>query len=757
MGIEASGDTFSYRNGADDPREAHGVVVMGGGGAILQVVGDYETDADMLAAFHNFSEIASSDFVTRKPTSNGQIVTALSLSPLNEDTESVVLIDAPGPMPCALEFEASISQRVRHDFATVCLQDGDSHIVPADMSIASIYQSSATDGAAYNATAGTVLTVTLDAALPAGVYLSDWVHVYGLVDNRLNYPNLAIRWISLDRKTFCAGFSDEAALPSLAATYTPGAGTAKVKFYNNMAGATDGMGIRFTSSGATSAALVSIFGGNDCQISGTLQGDHRVTVGSSNPIYTAGAAGNVEIRATTRFSIEAGPRSIAWNDRAADSNAVYSNRGFRTAVKPSVNRQLRPRFRGVNPKSMSRPVAKIEAISKAGSTTWNIQTVTPHGLATGNYCTVKGVRDQTNFANFATPVAIIVTGADTLTLVGTTGTATSYGGFLCLANGGVDQQGLLAQAIQTVAWDAATNVLTLVGSAAWSTGVGVMNVGDYMHVFGVVDASGIDLGVDGAWEVANISGTSLQLTPIFSVLGQRVSPIVPGTITTVPTNCGGAVIHRTTLRSHDTTFEQWGDSRVGIDGAGTARLDKAVPVNVLAGGVTVSSGTITTVSTLTGGGAAEDAAAGTNPILSGGVVRTATSPTTLVAGDAARNTMTSGAALVVYPYAVPEVSWQYTGVLTTTTAQAAKAAGAAGIRNYVVGVQFQNTGATATTILIQDGATTIAQFNAPANMAVPATVNFEVPLRGTAATALNVNCGTAGANVLMNVQGFQSA
>ena len=160
---------------------------------------------------------------------------------------------------------------------------------------------------------------------------------------------------------------------------------------------------------------------------------------------------------------------------------------------------------------------------------------------------------------------------------------------------------------------------------------------------------------------------------------------------------------------------------------------------------------------IAGGGAAEDAAAGTNPVLVGGVVRTATSPTTLVAGDAARATMTSGAALVVYPFAIPEVSWQYTGVLTTTTAAAARAAGAAGIRNYVSSLQFQNTSATATTVLVLDGATTIAQFNAPANMAAPAVVTFSSPIRGTAATALNVNCGTTAANVLINVQGFQAA
>lgn len=167
--------------------------------------------------------------------------------------------------------------------------------------------------------------------------------------------------------------------------------------------------------------------------------------------------------------------------------------------------------------------------------------------------------------------------------------------------------------------------------------------------------------------------------------------------------------------------------------------------------------TVSTVTTLTGGATAEDAATTSSPLIVGGVVRTAVAPTTLIAGDAVRATLTSGAALVVKPYAVPETDWQYTGTLTTTTAAAAKAAGAASIRNYVTGVQFQNTGATASTVLIQDGATTIAQFNAPANMVAPAVIPFNTPLKGTAATALNVNCGTAGANILINVQGYQAA
>jgi hypothetical protein len=99
---------------------------------------------------------------------------------------------------------------------------------------------------------------------------------------------------------------------------------------------------------------------------------------------------------------------------------------------------------------------------------------------------------------------------------------------------------------------------------------------------------------------------------------------------------------------------------------------------------------------------------------------------------------------------------QYTGILTTNTPVAVAAAGAAGIRNYCQSLSFQNTSVTATTILLQDGGTTIAQWNAPASMLAPYNHRFVPPIRTTAATALNINCGTTGANVLVNVNGFRA-
>lgn len=109
--------------------------------------------------------------------------------------------------------------------------------------------------------------------------------------------------------------------------------------------------------------------------------------------------------------------------------------------------------------------------------------------------------------------------------------------------------------------------------------------------------------------------------------------------------------------------------------------------------------------------------------------------------------------LLMKPYGLPETDWQFAGLITTVAATAARAAG---VRNYVTAVQYQNTSATASEIQIQDEATVIWRGQAAASMAQPAVVLLPTPLRGTAATALNVQLITTGTNTFVNLQGYQA-
>ena len=584
---------------------------------VVNAIPAAETALEVATQWGGFTGVntAGGDFVTNIAGVNGQLINVLSVNPLTTGESSVVNYNKAVKQPCSMEFACSFVRGGGIGFATASLFANDpingADPVPNPINIVSYYQSSAVAGAANTTSAGTTLTINLETALPAvgannAVFIGDWVNITGLVDTRFNYPNACINFISADRKLITIGFSDEVALPSLVSpasgVTTPTLGTAKVNFYNNLGGARNAFGLRFTGTTSTSAAVVSIFGGDDNQVSGALLGDHRITVGSTAPYYVAGATmGQYEIRASSRYKLECTPDVSLLLDKGEQSMATWSVRELRTSVKPSSNALLYPRFRLYKPVSMSRPVAKIVKAEKlTATTTATITTDVPHGLVTGNYVTLKGIANQTVFSSIITPVPVTVINATTFTVaIGTATIATSYGGSVIIANGGKDQPGIINNTIQNVVSYVAdgNNWLNVTGAATWA---GLVNLGDYINIHGVRNtATGADLGLDGAWEVAHIATTALYLKPIFDMAGTRVSPALT---TLTSTACGGAAIIRQTLRAHDLSVSSWKDMKISIDGAGTNRTDKAIPVLGAGGNITATQGT--SASTGTGGAGA---------------------------------------------------------------------------------------------------------------------------------------------------------
>lgn len=187
----------------------------------------------------------------------------------------------------------------------------------------------------------------------------------------------------------------------------------------------------------------------------------------------------------------------------------------------------------------------------------------------------------------------------------------------------------------------------------------------------------------------------------------------------------------------------------------------------------ITSGTVTTVTTVTtcstvttlaNGQTAHSAASTGSPVRVGGRVNTAVD-TTLVAGDASDLFMTTGGAAVVKPYSMPETDWTFAGasggISNTTTAVTAKAAGAAGVRNYVTGLQIAtDTLGAATEFAIRDGAAGTVLWRTKLNTAaLPLlTIDFPTPLKGTAATLVEIVTLTATVSgaVFANLQGYQA-
>jgi len=98
-----------------------------------------------------------------------------------------------------------------------------------------------------------------------------------------------------------------------------------------------------------------------------------------------------------------------------------------------------------------------------------------------------------------------------------------------------------------------------------------------------------------------------------------------------------------------------------------------------------------------------------------------------------------------------------TSAITDTSSTQVIAAQAAGIRIYVTALLVTNSHATVGTFVeILDGPTIIWKGYA-AEVGGGFSQSFTVPLKGTAATALNAHCVTTGANVIVSAAGYIGA
>ena len=584
-------------------------------GTVIQEVPN--APASEFASNFTFS-VDGGDFINTSRSSNGQQFIEISIDPLSVgETQTIVEFKRPLRFPLYAEMEASLSQRTYGDYTVMEITDKVSRDTePTEYNIVSISQSS------------TTLTVTLD--FPFDGWLGSLVDIYGLADSRFNYTNAAIATMSLDKKTLTIVARDEATIPSL--TATPNSTGGKLKRQAKLQNARNAVGMRFTNTSASSAAFMVRFDGGSIKESGALTGSRLASNASTAPIYIGGVNGQVEIKPSSRYRIEVEPEIISFMDKASDNvGATYAARQAFTAVKPSSDIDYYIRFRAVSPRSISRPVAKIvSAVKATASTTATITTDVPHGLNVDSYVNIYGINNQTVFANLtaATKVASIISDTVFTIVIGTATIATSYGGYVSLCNGGITQQGAIAQVVQSVAVDA-NGFVTLIGTGTWA---GLGGVGEYVNLLGVRNSTnGADLGVDGVYRVSNFTTTTLVLEPVkylngiraINGLGQVLSPTV-GVIPT--TNAGGAVLLRTTLRNHDFVAASYSQSVMNISGQGTQRADKAIPIIGMGGSTGANQGLPAAVSTTTGlgGWIVNPATASIPDIASAAITATAT-------------------------------------------------------------------------------------------------------------------------------------
>ena len=672
----------------------------------------------------------ASDIVAPDGNAAAASYLVISKSPLVAGAETLVETVANFDMPVELAIGASFSQRtLGQEFSVELVDTGTPLPDVADLAISAISQATT--------------TLTVDTTSPHGLSVGKSIGIRDCSDLRANYPALVVASAPSPNQFTCtAGPAGTIASQTIA---NPAGAKGFVFFRERLGRAQNGVSQIFETAG-TNASLYVRSESGDALPSGTIAGAHPVAVASVTSTQLVNSPFTYAFAPASVFGVNVQADRVQWSDIPVDSAAQATNRLIRTQVCPDPSATYKLRIRATNNKNLTVPVAQIVSAIKTGTTTATINTDVPHGLAAGDPAVVYGIRDQSAsaFPNLlaATAVASIVSPTAFTIVIGTAATITSYGGYVAKVQGGnlmsaLGASAVVAQSATLTTLTDGTRQLVLQGNTNWAA----LLIGDGVELVGVRDnTSGATLGIDGAWKVANVVAANLTLVPM------------PGN--TPPanfalTNCGGGVIKRTEMRVSFIRVFDFERQRFEMLARPAGDLSAAAPVTVQ-GGTVAATGT----GGNTAGTAAEDAAASGNPVLVGGVVRTAVAPTTLVAGDVARATMTLGAATVFKPYGVAETGWNASLALTTATAAPIQAAAGASLKRHITALQAINTGASAVDLILLDGATERWRITLPVN--VPVSITFPTELVATANTALNANLSAVG-TVRANFQGYTSA
>jgi hypothetical protein len=683
---------------------------------------------------------ASGDLVYVDGNAAAASYLVISKDPLTAGTETSITSIGQASLPIEAAIGVSMSQRtLGQEFSLEMVDTGAPLPDVSDIAISAISQATT--------------TLTVDTVLPHGLSVGKSIGIRDCSNLLANYPALVVASVpSPTQITATAGPGGTIASQTIT---NPAGAKGFIYFRERLGRAQNGVAQIFENATATNASLYIRSEAGDALPSGTIAGNHSATIGTTAAVQLVNAAYQYAFSPTTEYRLFVQADRTQWADSAVDVLTQTSSRLLRTQVCPDPSLAYKVRIRCTNNKSLTVPNAQIVSAVKTGTTTATITTDRPHGLVANDPVVVYGIRAQgaTEFPNLttATVVASVIDATNFTIVIGTAGTITSYGGYVAKVQGGnlmsaLGANAVIAQAVQLSTLADGTRQLTVTGNTTWAGLV----IGDLINLVGVrADLTGATLNVDGAWKVANFATTSLTL--VLPYAGSMTLPVDFG-----PTNCGGGVIKRTDLRVSFLRVFDYERERVELLARPSGDIAASVPV-------VVQGGTLPAV-TAAGvqGTQANNATTVPNPVLTS-IVGVSANP---AAGTTARQQQAIGTLLgvpITKPYSIPEAEWSYGaaagGILNTTTAVTIRAAGAAGIRNYITGIQVMSeTLTTATELAIRDGAggTVLWRTKIPTTGLPSTQFEFPNPIKGTAATLLEVVTLTAsGAGaVYFNAQGY---
>lgn len=575
----------------------------------------------------------------------------ISKSPLDAGTESSITSIGTVGMPVEGAIGLSMSQRtLGQEFAIEMVDDGQPLPDVTDLAISAISQ--------------TTTTLTVDTVLPHGLSVGKSVGIRDCSNLLANYPALVVASVpSPTQFTATAGPGGTIASQTIA---NPAGAKGFVFFRERLGRARNGVSQIFENGTATNASLYIRSESGDALPSGTVAGNHSVTVATTASVQLVNSAYQYAFAPTSEFRLFVQADRTQWADSAVDAVAQTANRLLRTQVCPDPSELYRIRIRCTNNKSLTVPNAQIVSAVKTGTTTATITTDRPHGLTAADPVVIYGIRAQgaTEFPNLTTATAVAsVVDATTFTIViGTAGTVTSYGGYVAKVQGGnlMSSLGAVAQVAQSATLSTladGTRQLVLVGSANWAAPA--TTIGDMVELVGCRDnATGATLNLDGPWKIANAATTNLTLVLPYN--NQRALPA-----DFASTNCGGGVIRRTCLRISFIRVFDYQRERVELLARPTGDVSSAAPVSIQ-GTATVS---FTQPALVAGTALVGDVGVQYRTTASG----LATANTHFVAASSTNATLVKNAAGKVYGwfFANTTATWRYVKLHNQATAPTA--------------------------------------------------------------------------------------
>lgn len=495
-----------------------------------------------------------SSFVGRAGDAQGSSYMKISMCPYTADSEFTMTTKRTFRYPMRFISMLSLSQRVVG-------QEFEVAIVGVDGSSVITTLTPKADLAISGTVSITTNVATINFATSHGLKTGDRVILTGNTERRLNVGPVTVTVVTALQITVPLTLTN--------GTYTAGG---VVRWTDPLAYAKNGAGLLYENATATNATFLTRRNGFNTRLlnSTVITTANAATVNYTDPF-----------NATSMNQIIANQEEFTVVPRTPDSIAAPGTPLRWHQGIPDEELEYKLRIRAKNLNNLTRPIAKIVTISKTGTTTATVTTDAPHGLATTDFVQIYGVRDITNFPNLvaSTQVASIVSATQFTIVIGTASTSSSAGGTVFLNHGSVLAPGISAINVQSIS--RTNNIMTLVGNTTW---VGYLP-GETIHLYGC-DATSMGL-YDGAYKVLRILTTSLELES------------VGADFTTI--NCGGAVMRRTDFRIHGISEIEHTRLIAELSNSqGSLDVSKSVPTVVTnTPAVTVSSGTVTTVSTVT--------------------------------------------------------------------------------------------------------------------------------------------------------------